>query len=107
MIELVPIKVGEGYGIGISARFPQTHLLAIVMGNGYLMCGMLDVAALDRFHPEREIIAARAVGVKSFGDLLAAKVESCTRKAREVGVVEGMTGRDALLRMVQGDRGGG
>ena len=45
------------------------------------------------------IIAARVLDVREITDLLEARVYDCTPAAAELGVVAGMTGREALERM--------
>ena len=64
------------------------------------MCGALDVGLLNQKLADRKIIAGRAVGVRTIDDLLKAPLESVTYEAREFGIVEGMTGEEALLKMI-------
>ncbi|SEF95608.1 protein of unknown function [Paenibacillus sp. UNC499MF] len=64
------------------------------------MCGALDVALLNERLSDRQIIAARATGVKTIGELLDAPLESVTHTAEEMGIYAGMTGRDAILKMM-------
>ncbi|MNY59176.1 hypothetical protein D3C86_1955910 [compost metagenome] len=49
---------------------------------------------------DRKIIAARAVGVRTLAQLLAAPLESVTIEAENLGIVPGMTGAEALLLML-------
>lgn len=49
---------------------------------------------------ERNILAARATGVRTIAELLDAPLESVTDTARAMGIEPGMLGRDAILRMV-------
>ena len=64
------------------------------------MCGALDVGLLNQKLADRKIIAGRAVGVRTIDDLLKAPLESVTLEAKECGIEEGMTGEEALLKMV-------
>ena len=64
------------------------------------MCGALDVALLNEKLANRKIIAGRAVGVRTIDDLLKAPLESITFEAKAYGIEEGMTGKEALLKMV-------
>ncbi|GKS09443.1 hypothetical protein YDYSY3_04430 [Paenibacillus chitinolyticus] len=66
----------------------------------YIMCGALDVALLNERLSDRQIIAARATGVKTIGELLDAPLESVTHTAEEMGIFAGMTGRDAVRKMM-------
>ncbi|MDA8344161.1 MAG: YunC family protein [Thermaerobacter sp.] len=63
------------------------------------MCGALDVGLLSEKLRARGIVAARAVGVRTVEELLAAPMESVTPAAAERGVQVGMPGHDAIGRM--------
>lgn len=99
MVKLTPIEVGERVALGIEVDLPKTHLAIITTPLGYIMCGALDIELLNRRLADRRIIAGRAVGVKTLDDLLQAPLESVTDAARELGIVAGMTGREAVERM--------
>lgn len=64
------------------------------------MCGALDVGLLNEKLPDRKIIAGRAVGVRTIDDLLKAQLEAITYEAKACGIEEGMTGEEALLKMI-------
>ncbi len=100
MIELKPIEVGGKQFLGVQVELPKTKLLAIASDKGYIMCGALDVALLNERLAERQIIAGRAVGVRSLADLLEAPLESVTHQAEKSGIYSGMKGKEALLKMV-------
>ncbi|MDN4595389.1 YunC family protein [Polycladomyces subterraneus] len=100
MVQLKPIDVAGQTVLGIEVALPKTRLLAIATEKGYIMCGALDVALLNERLADRGILAGRAVGVRSLDDLLAAPLESVTHAAREVGIHPGMTGQEALLKMM-------
>lgn len=92
----------EGYHfISVSVELPKTNLLAVKCDSGYIMCGALDVGLLNEKLADRGIIAGRAVGVRTIEQLLDAPLESVTVEAQRLGIVEGMIGRDALVRMAQ------
>lgn len=99
MVELTPVPIGNRVATGVRVELPRTRLISISTGKGYIMCGALDVALLDGKLGDRGIVAGRALGVRSFDDLLARPLESVTRAARELGIEPGMTGRQALERM--------
>lgn len=65
-----------------------------------IMCGALDVALLNERLRDRNIVAARATGVRTIEELLEAPLESVTYTAEDLGIVAGMTGREAILRMM-------
>jgi uncharacterized protein YunC (DUF1805 family) len=64
------------------------------------MCGALDVGLLNERLRERNIIAARATGVRTIQELLDAPLESVTYTAEDLGILPGMTGREAILKMM-------
>jgi len=100
MVEMTPVKVGDTTAIGVTVELPQTRVLAVATAKGYIMCGLTDLARLDALRPERRILAARVTHVRTIDDLLAGKVDAVTQEARRHGITEGMTGLEALTRMV-------
>ncbi len=102
MVQVTPLPLqGGGHAIGVTVDLPGTRLVAAAVPGGYIMCGALDVALLDRLLGARHIVAARALGVRTLEDLLAKPLESVTAAARMLGVSEGMTGEQALSRMLE------
>ncbi|MGA8942545.1 MAG: DUF1805 domain-containing protein [Thermoactinomyces sp.] len=100
MIQLKPIDIEGKQVLGIEVRLPKTTLLVVTTDQGYIMCGALDVALLNERLSERNIVAARALGVRTLEQLLDAPLESVTHTAGEMGIKPGMTGRQALLKMM-------
>jgi len=100
MIHLEPIEINGHTFLGVSVKLPKTNLLAVTNDKGYIMCGALDVALLNEKLRDRKVIAGRAVGVKTIDELLNAPLESITFEAEELGITEGMIGREALLKMI-------
>lgn len=100
MVTLEPITVGSHILLGVEVKLPKTTLLTISTDKGYIMCGALDVGLLNERLADRHIIAARAVGVRTLSQLLAAPMESVTIEAENLGIHPGMTGEEALLRMI-------
>lgn len=100
MVEVQPIHLSEGTAIAITVYLPKTTLLAVTTDNGYIMCGALDVGLLNERLAKREIVAGRAVGVKTIQELLDAPLESVTRTAEQMGITAGMIGRDAIVKML-------
>ncbi|KFZ40715.1 MULTISPECIES: YunC family protein [Thermoactinomyces] len=100
MIQLKPLDIEGKQVLGIEVKLPKTTLLVVTTDKGYIMCGALDVALLNERLSERNIIAARALGVRTLEQLLDAPLESVTHTAEAKGIKPGMTGRQALLRMI-------
>lgn len=99
MIEVKPISFPEGTALAISVRLPKTNLLVVTTDKGYIMCGALDVALLNERLADRQILAGRAVGVKTIEELLAAPLESVTTAARALGIEVGMSGSEAVRKL--------
>lgn len=99
VVQLKPLTLGEQTALAIEVTLPKTNLLVITTELGYIMCGALDVALLNEKLADRKIVAGRAVGVRNIEELLTAPLESVTLAARELGITEGMSGREALLKM--------
>lgn len=71
----------------------KTNILLIKAAHGFLGCGYFDVGVANRVGDAAAIVT----GVKTIEEMLAAPVVRLSDRAREVGVCEGMTGREALL----------
>ena len=100
MIEMKPIDIDGRQVLGIEVKLPKTTLLVITTDKGYIMCGALDIALLNERLSDRNIIAARAVGVRTLEQLLDAPLESVTHTAESIGITSGMTGKEALVKMM-------
>lgn len=101
MVFLDNIEI-EGYHfVAVSVELPKTNLLAVKCDKGYIMCGALDIGLLNAKLADRGIIAGRAVGVRTIKQLIDAPLESVTTGAERLGIVKGMLGKDALVRMAQ------
>ena len=73
----------------------HTALLLIKGKSGFLGCGYINVEVADRVGDAAVIVS----GVKTFDDMYAAKVVKVSKQAVELGVREGMTGREALAHL--------
>ncbi|WP_339255036.1 DUF1805 domain-containing protein [Paenibacillus sp. FSL P2-0136] len=100
MVTIEPMQVGDYVLVGVEVKLPKTTLLSISTDKGYIMCGALDIGLLNEVLSDRQIIAARAVGVRTLQQLLAAPLESVTIEAEKLGIVPGMSGAEALLLMM-------
>lgn len=101
MMRMVPFILESGETVlGVEVKLPKTTLLSISTDRGYIMCGALDVSLLNDRLSDREIIAGRAVGVRTLEELMEAPLESVTLKAQSMGIVAGMKGSEALRLMI-------
>jgi len=94
-IETKNIKIDDKNAVGVKVDLEGAPLLLIIAPKGYVMCGYLNIETAEKFGQAAAIVT----GVKSFDDILSAKVAKLTMRAKELGIKEGMTGRDALKRM--------
>jgi uncharacterized protein YunC (DUF1805 family) len=101
MVKVIPLQIDEWTAIGVEVLLPKTTLLAITAGDGYIMCGALDIGLLNERLKDRKIIAGRAVGVKTFQQLLDAPMESVTDAALAMGITVGMSGKDAIRLLAE------
>lgn len=98
------LELAEGRVIGCSYHWPGGQYCSLNTNRGVIGCGIFDVAVANRFgmafaiargtpdHPLREP-----------EDLLGATIREVSDAAAMLGIQLGMTGREALVRMLQGD----
>lgn len=96
MVTMEPVEIGAFTAIGIEVDLPRTHLAIVASKTGYIMCGALDVGLLSSRLKAREIVAGRALGVKTVRQLLDAPLESVTAAAQQKGLSPGMKGEKAM-----------
>lgn len=89
------ITLENGTALGLKFEMQNAPLLVIKADKGFVMCGYLDMATAERLGD----IAVRVSGVNSFEDVLNAEVAAATKAAKDLGVKEGMSGRQALELM--------
>ena len=82
----------EGYAIPTA----NTVILLIKAKRGFLGCGYFSLATAEKVGDAAVIVS----GVSDFETMLAAKVKGFSPAAAALGVTEGMTGREALLKLV-------
>src|SRR5699024_5186087 len=102
VIELITINPIDIEGViftAIRVELPKTNLLIISNEIGYIMCAALDVDILNEKLKDRNVIAGRAVGVRTIDQLLSAPLEKITDASKSYGWEVGMTGKDALLKI--------
>ncbi|TDG00975.1 YunC family protein [Paenibacillus piri] len=99
MMRMEPVDLDGFTATAIEVKLPKTTLLVVTTDKGYIMCGALDVGLLNERLQDRHIIAARATGVRTIEQLLEAPLDMVTLEAERLGIVPGMRGRDAVLKM--------
>ncbi len=88
------LEIGGRAFLGVRIEL-GAPLLLIKGEKGYLGCGYFSLDAANNVGDAIAIVK----GVTSFDDMLEAEVKEVSEKARELGVKEGMTGREALMRL--------
>ncbi|MDV0447892.1 hypothetical protein MsAg5_18130 [Methanosarcinaceae archaeon Ag5] len=81
----------EGFSIAVDVA---PFLLIRSKDGCVLGCGFLDIAAADALNS----CAVKVKGVKTFDDMMTAKVVEVSKAAKKKGISIGMTGKAALLR---------
>ena len=74
----------------------NTKILVIRAARGLLGCGYVSVDTAAKVGDALAIVS----GVSSYEDMLHASVKAVSPAAEALGVRPGMTGRDALLKML-------
>ncbi|MUV39170.1 uncharacterized protein JNUCC1_03043 [Lentibacillus sp. JNUCC-1] len=100
MITVNPLEIEGMMFTAIRVELPKTNLLVITNETGYVMCGALDVEVFNSLLADRNVIAARALGVKTIDELLEAPLESVTDASQTFyGWKPGIPVREALLNI--------
>lgn len=95
MLEMDIYEVDGKEYTALGMTLPKTKLIAITGDKGFIMCGGINIEVYD--NAKRDVLAVRVVGVKTYDELLAAKVQSATASAYELGVKVGMPAKEALI----------
>lgn len=82
--------------MGVKVKLSSGHLLILYGEKGILTSSGIDMYQMRDW---RQAVA-RVGEVRSFEDLLSARVEAATREATELGVKINMRGKEALKRMM-------
>ncbi len=89
------IKIGNNVALGVNLELPNANLIVIRAKKGYIMCGYLSMETANKLGD----VAATVSHVKNFDDALKAEIVEVSEKAKENGIKEGITGKDALEKM--------
>jgi len=92
MINLSKISINGKELEAISAKTEHSVILLIKAEKGILGCGYFNVEAANKLGDALAIVT----GVKTFDDMLKAKVVKVSDKAKALGIEEGISGKEAL-----------
>lgn len=72
------------------------NILLVKTAKGALGCGYINLAAAEKFGHALAVVS----GVNDYSDMLAAEVKAVSSAAAGMGVLVGMSGKEALLKMI-------
>lgn len=90
------IKIGEKTVMGIEIPLNNAVLVMAIGKRGFVMCGYLNIEAAEKMGD----CACVVKGVKNVDELLAGAVVVLTSHAKKLGIELGMTGKEALEKLV-------
>lgn len=90
------VEVNGKTAYGTEIPLPKAPLVLVRGSKGFVMCGYLNVSAAEKLGEAAAVVR----GVATVDDLLKGKVSAVTRAAAKKGVRVGMSGRDALARLL-------
>lgn len=96
-----PLQFENGCAIGISNRWRQGQYCSILTQTGIVGCGIYDVRTAGEFG--QAIAIAKGTPAHPLvdpEDLFDAKIVDVTPRAAEIGIEIGMSGREAVERML-------
>jgi uncharacterized protein YunC (DUF1805 family) len=97
-----PLQFDNGTAIGISNRWERGQYCSILTRAGIVGCGIYDLKTAAEFG--QAIAIAKGTPAKPLvepEDLLEARIVGVTPQAEALGVAAGMTGREAVERMLR------
>ena len=89
------ITIGENQYTGIQIKTETTNMLLIQHRNGFLGCGYFNIEAANKLGEHVAIVT----GVKTFEDMLKAKVIKVSNAAHKSGIAINMTGEEVLTKI--------
>lgn len=97
------LETPEGQAIGASYSWPGGQYCAIHTARGIVGCGIFDVHVAGEFGMAVAIARGTPANpLREPEDLYQAKIVDVSEPARKLGISPGMTGREALARMLAG-----
>ena len=98
MIEIIPVEINESTVIGVKIGDPDSPkkpvIIVSIVKRGLTVCRNFDIDASN----EHFVAADRIEGLTKLASRAFSMIESCTSKARALGVTEGMIGKEAIMR---------
>ena len=96
------VSTPSGTALGLGAEWSGGQFVVIVAERGLVACGAIDVRVMEEFGAAVAVAKGTPQSpLRTPDDLLAAKVLYVTAKAKERGIMAGMTGKEALEMLVK------
>jgi uncharacterized protein YunC (DUF1805 family) len=102
VVERKEMQFEHGSAVGTSQRWDGGQYCSIITHRGIVGCGIYDIATATEFG--QAIAIAKGTPSNPLvvpEDLLNAKIVNLTPRASELGITLGMTGREAVEKMLQ------
>ena len=90
------IRIGQKKAVGFEISLPGAPLLLARGDKGFVMCGYLDMSVADKFGQAAAVVR----GIKTLDELLEKPVADVSAKGKRRGIKPGMTGLQALQKLV-------
>ena len=94
IVELIELE--RGSVMGLRMEMEKAPLILIKARLGFVMCGYLDIATAEKLGDAAAVVR----GVSSFEEMLDSNIANLTTSARNLGITEKMTVRQALDKMI-------
>ncbi|MEK7375645.1 MAG: YunC family protein [Candidatus Margulisiibacteriota bacterium] len=89
-------KTAKGYVIPVGSW----NLVFASTGKGMVSCGAIDVIVLDKFdYPAARVKSSTGGKIETIDDLLSGTIKDANAAAKKRGIVEGMSGKEALEKL--------
>lgn len=95
---MIQEKVAYKGGVAAGYVIPLGPANLVVVAKSWMVgCGAFDVAALDKFdYPAARVKPTRGSSIADVEDLLIGEIKDANAAAEKIGVVAGMSGKEAL-----------
>ncbi|AEH59966.1 Domain of unknown function DUF1805 [Methanosalsum zhilinae DSM 4017] len=94
IVELIELE--KGSVIGLRMEMEKAPLILIKARLGFVMCGYLDIETAEKLGDAAAVVR----GVSSFEEMLDSNIANLTTSAKNLGITEKMTVRQALDKMI-------
>jgi len=90
------LPLGTSQITGYRINLGNAPLLILQATKGYVMCGYLNMSTANKLGD----IAGKVTGVRTFQDILHARVIEVSENAKKEGLTEGMNAKDFLIKLL-------